>query len=140
MIVGSVSAEARIFSADITPPPVVFSTRRMPTRTIQALAGVCDLFLHLADKVNLAAMLATLREDYRIRRIVCEGGGTLMHALLADGLVDEIHATLCPILFGGAKAPTLTGIAGDFLPRGTRLRLAEMLPAGDECFTRWRVV
>jgi riboflavin-specific deaminase-like protein len=136
---GRLSPAARVFTCDL-PHPVVFSTRKMPTRTCTALAPVCDLFLHLADTVNLAAMLATLREEYRIKRLVCEGGGTLFRALLAADLVDELHLTICPRIFGSAKAPTLTGIAGDWLPKSTQLKLAELLPAGDECFTRWRVV
>ncbi len=136
---GRISPVNRVFTSGL-PPAVVFSTRRMSTHTCTALAGVCDLFLHLADSVNLPAMLATLREEYRVKRLVCEGGGTLFKALLAADLVDELHLTLCPLIFGSAKATTLTGIAGDWLPKSTHLRLAEMLPAGDDFFTRWRVV
>ncbi len=136
---GRLSPEARVFTSGL-PPPVVFSTRRMSTRTCTALSGVCDLFIHLADAVNLAAMLATLREEYRIKRLVCEGGGTLLKALLAQDLVDELHLTICPLVFGGGKAATLTGIAGDWLPHSVKLKLAGMIPVGDECFTRWRVV
>ncbi len=136
---GRLNARASFFTSGL-PMPVVFTTRRITTRTCTALTGMCDLFLQLAEKVNLAAALATLREDYGIKRLVCEGGGTLLRAMLAADLVDELHVTLCPRIFGGKKAPTLTGIASDFLPRSTQLRLAEMLPVGDECFTRWRVV
>ncbi len=136
---GRLSPESRVFTSGL-PPAVVFSTRRMPTRTCTALAGVCDLFLHLAESVNLGAMMATLREEYRVKRLVCEGGGTLLKALLAADLVDELHITLCPLIFGGAKAATLTGIAGDYLPASVRLKLVEMLPVGSECFTRWRVL
>jgi riboflavin biosynthesis pyrimidine reductase len=97
------------------------------------------LYLHLAPKVNLRAMLLTLQEDYAVRRVVCEGGGTLLRALLEDDLVDELHVTFCPRIFGGRKAPTLTGVAGDFLPRSAVLRLIDFEPIGDELFTRWRI-
>jgi hypothetical protein len=59
-------------------------------------------------------MLATLRADYGVRRVVCEGGPRLFRALLEEQLVDELHLTLAPRIFGGAGAPTLTGLAGDF--------------------------
>jgi riboflavin-specific deaminase-like protein len=137
---GRISAEARVFCADVPNVPVVFSTRRMPTRTVQSLAGVCDLFLHLADEVNLAAMLATLREDYGVRRVVCEGGGALLRSLIAADLVDELHTTICPRIFGGRKAPTLTGSAGEFLPQSAALRLVEISGESGEWFTRWRVI
>jgi 2,5-diamino-6-(ribosylamino)-4(3H)-pyrimidinone 5'-phosphate reductase len=135
---GRLSPEWKVFSADL-PPPIVFTTRQMPTRTISALTGRCDLYLHLSEAVNLAAALATLREDYGVKRLVCEGGGTLLRALLELDLVDELHATLCPQVFGGKGAPTLTGVAGAFLPKAVELRLAEMAVEGAECFTRWKV-
>ena len=111
----------------------------MPTRTVSALTGHCDLYLHLAEKVNLASALATLREDYGVKRLVCEGGATLLRSLVEADLVDELHVTLCPRVFGGLGAPTLTGLAGEFLPKAVELRLAEMKVEGAECFTRWQV-
>jgi riboflavin biosynthesis pyrimidine reductase len=111
----------------------------MPVRIINLLAPLSDLYLHLAPKVNLRAMLLTLQEDYAVRRVVCEGGGTLLRALLEDDLVDELHVTFCPRVFGGRKAPTLTGAAGDFLPHSAFLRLIDFEPINGELFTRWRV-
>lgn len=136
---GKLSAESRAFTSGL-PAAVVFSTRQMTSRTMQSLAGVCDLWLHLADEVNLDEMLTTLREDYEVKKLICEGGPSLLRSLLVADLVDELHVTLCPVLFGGVKAPTLTGLAGEFLPGSTQLRLAELLPVGEECFTRWTVV
>ncbi len=136
---GKLSAESRVFTCGL-PAPVVFSTRRMSARTMESLAKVADLWIHLAEEVNLAEVLTTLREDYGVKRLVCEGGGTLLRVLAAAKLLDELHLTVCPLIFGGAKAPTLTGIAGDFLPESTALRLVEMVPLDGECFTRWRVV
>ena len=119
-------------------PIVIFSTTAMPARNRVVLAQKADLFLHEFRAVNLPPALATLRGDYGIRTLVCEGGGTLFRSLLAADLVDELHVTICPRVFGG-RAPTLTGAIGDFLPKEKALRLLEMRPLGDECFTRWRI-
>jgi riboflavin-specific deaminase-like protein len=136
---GRIDPSLRIFQT-AGAPIVVFTTRRMPASTRAALAGKADLFLHEGREVNLALALAILREDYGVRRLVCEGGGALLRSFAAADLLDEIHLTLCPRFFGGRAAPTLTGVPSSFLPAAIELRLVEMLPSGDECFTRWRVI
>jgi riboflavin-specific deaminase-like protein len=120
-------------------PLIIFSTRRMPARTRSALEKRATVHLHETPEIDLRAMLATLRKTHGIRRIVCEGGPRLFHALLSHELVDEIHLTFCPRIFGGMRAPTLTGKAADYLPRSVRCTLAEMEVIADECFARYRV-
>ena len=135
---GRISPALRVFEKDFS-PIVIFSTTKMPARTRAALAEKADLWLHESNAVNLPALLATLRAEYRVKRLVCEGGPRLFRALLAENLVDEIHLTLAPRLFGGLRAPTLTGLPGAFLPRSTRCTLREMKVVNDECFLRYRV-
>ena len=135
---GRIDTALRIFEKDFS-PIVIFSTTRMPDRTRAALAGRADVWLHESEAVNLAAMLATLRQDYGVKRLVCEGGAQVLRSLLAADLVDEIHATFCPRIFGGTDAPTLTGVAPDFFPKSIALKLQKMEVIGDECFLRYRV-
>jgi riboflavin-specific deaminase-like protein len=135
---GRINPALRLF-AETFSPIVIFSTTRMPARARAALAARADLWLHESPSVNLAVMLATLRADYGVRRIVCEGGAQIFRALLAAGLVDELHVTLCPRIFGGQKAPTLTSLPGPFLPTSVPLALRKMEVIGDECFLRYRV-
>lgn len=136
---GRIEPGLRVFAHDFS-PIVLFSTRRMPVAIRQRLAPVADLWLHEGSSVNLAAALSTLRCDYHVRRIVCEGGPRLLRALLEADLVDELHLTLAPRLFGGLKAPTLTGLPGPFLARSTRCRLVQREVIDGECFLRYRVL
>jgi 5-amino-6-(5-phosphoribosylamino)uracil reductase len=84
-------------------------------------------------------MMETLRSHYGVKRLVCEGGAQIFRSLLTAGLVDEIHLTCVPRIFGGLAAPTLTGLAGDFLPRSAELRLRSMEVVDGECFLRYKV-
>ena len=135
---GRIAPTLRVFTKDFS-PVVLFSTTRMTARTRAALATKADLWLHESRTVDLPTMLAILRADYCVQRLVCEGGPRLLRALLTEKLVDEINLTLCPLIFGGTGAPTLSGLAGDFLPRSTRCTLREMQVVEGECFLRYRV-
>lgn len=121
-------------------PIIIFSTKRMPEAVREALASKATLHFENASTVDLRRMLATLRRKHGVRRVVCEGGPQLFRSLLENDLIDEIHMTFCPRIFGSAKAPTITGPAGAYLPASVRCTLRAMEVVGDECFLRYRVV
>lgn len=135
---GRIDPALRIFEKDFS-PIVIFSTTRMPARAQTSLSAVSDLWLYDAPAVALPDMLATLRAEYGVKRLVCEGGAQVFRSLLVAGLVDEIHVTFAPRIFGGKDAPTLTGIAREFLPASIPLQLRQMEVIEDECFLRYRV-
>jgi len=135
---GRIDPALRIFTETFS-PIVIFATTRMPARVRTALAGRADVWLYEGASVDFADLLLTLRREYGVRRLVCEGGSQIFRALLEGGLVDEIHATLCPRIFGGTAAPTLTGPAGGFLPQGVPLTLRKMEVRNGECFVEYRV-
>ena len=136
---GRIAPTLRVFQT-AGAPIVIFTTKKMPAKTRAALASVADIFLHPTPTVDLTLALAILRADYGVKRLVCEGGGSLLRSFAAEDLLDELHLTFCPLVFGGSTAPTLTGVPGKFLPKSTQLKLIGMKRAGDECFTRWIVV
>jgi riboflavin-specific deaminase-like protein len=113
---------------------IAFSTRRMPRKLRLAVARVADLWIFDSPAIDVPAMLRILQRDYRVRTIVCEGGPRLFCALLKADAVDELHLTWTPLIFGGARAPTLTGIPGQFLPQTVHFRLKQMQVHGQECF------
>jgi riboflavin biosynthesis pyrimidine reductase len=54
-------------------------------------------------------------------------------------LIDQLNLTLAPYMFGGAKAPTLTGLSKEFLSHSVRCSLVEMRTSGEECFLTYRI-
>ena len=119
---------------------VIFSTKRMPKEVRTALREK-NATLHLSETkdVDLVEMLRILRRDYKVRRVACEGGPILFRSLLELGLVDELNLTIAPYLFGGADAPTLTGLSKEFLPASMHCVMTDMRVVGDECFLTYRI-
>jgi riboflavin-specific deaminase-like protein len=120
-------------------PILIFSTRRMRKKTQAALKDKATLHLTEAAEVDLAAMLEILRSKYKVRRLACEGGPTLFRALLERGLIDQLNLTIAPYMFGGAKAPTLTGLSKEFLPASVPCSLVDMRTIGEECYLTYRI-
>jgi riboflavin-specific deaminase-like protein len=118
---------------------IIFSTRRMPKKFETALRREAILHLSKSEHVDLAGMLRTLRDEYKVRTVACEGGATLFRSLLERGLIDQLNLTIAPYLFGGAGAPTLTGLSKKFLPESVHCTLTGMRVIGDECFLTYRI-
>jgi riboflavin-specific deaminase-like protein len=136
---GRIDHQLKIFQSDIS-PVLIFSTKRMPKEVRSALREKnATLHLSEAKEVDLAEMLRILRRDYKVRRVACEGGPILFRSLLEVGLVDELSLTIAPYLFGGADAPTLTGLSKEFLPAGVHCVMTDMRVVGDECFLTYRI-
>jgi riboflavin-specific deaminase-like protein len=135
---GRIDNRLKIFQSTIS-PILIFSTTRMPKKTQAALKRKATLHLTKSAEIDLAAMLGTLLSKYNVCRLACEGGPTLFRALLERGLIDQLNLTITPYMFGGAKAPTLTGLSKAFLPASIHCSLIGMRTAGDECFLTYRI-
>jgi 2,5-diamino-6-(ribosylamino)-4(3H)-pyrimidinone 5'-phosphate reductase len=135
---GKIDDRLKIFQSDVS-PIIIFSTKQMPWKNQEALRERATLHLTSASGVNLAEMLKTLRDQYKVRTVACEGGPTLFRSLLEQGLVDQLNLTIAPFLFGGAKAPTLTGLSKKFLPKSVLCSLTHLRIVGEECFLTYRI-
>jgi riboflavin-specific deaminase-like protein len=135
---GRIDHRLNIFQSTAS-PIIIFSTKRMPRKYQRALEKKATLHLSKAEHVDLARMLQTLRNKYKVRTLECEGGPTLFRALLEQDLIDQLNLTIAPYLFGGAKAPTLTGVSKEFLPASVHCSLSNMRTIGDECFLTYRI-
>jgi len=136
---GEIDPNLRVFTKSFS-PIVIFSTTRMPLPIREALAGKAILHLDKSDHVDLVEMMLTLRKEHGVKRLVCEGGAQAFRSLLEADLVDELHVTICPRVFGGVKAPTITGLAGAYLPSSKKLKLRDMEVHDGECFLRYKVL
>jgi riboflavin-specific deaminase-like protein len=135
---GRIEPGLNIFQTEIS-PIVIFSTIRMPVRYQKLLRAKATLHLSDAPAVDLRWMLQQLRSEYKVHSVACEGGATLFRALLEQDLVDQLNLTIAPCLFGGARAPTLTGLSKEFFPHSIRCSLTEMRTVGAECFLTYRI-
>ena len=105
---------------------LIFTTLRTPAEQIELLekAGA-EVLISGKRRVDLSAMLESLY-IYGYRRILVEGGGTLLAAFFRLGLVDELSIYIAPRIFGGAKAPTLADGRGFPAEQAPLLRLMEV--------------
>ncbi|HEY9908308.1 MAG TPA: RibD family protein [Thermosynechococcaceae cyanobacterium] len=75
-----------------------------------------------------------------IKKLAVLGGGTLVASLLEVGAIDELWITICPLLLGGATAPTLVEGSGFPQTIAPRLQLLEVKTINQEVFLHYRVV
>jgi riboflavin biosynthesis pyrimidine reductase len=90
--------------------------------------------LHETPEGGLAGVLRSLRHDYDLRSLLCEGGPALFDAMLAQSLVDELFLTLAPALVGGEEIGITTGPG---LPGLLALRLASAFERDGHLFLRY---
>lgn len=123
-------------------PTLVLVTHRAPAHRVRALRAVATEVAAFGNQqLDLPAALQWLHQQWGVRRLVCEGGATLNDALFQARLVDELHLTACPFVFGGHLAPTLAeGLGTPSLPQATRLRLHHLRRVQNEVFLVYQVL
>ena len=132
---GSLSPQAAVFQERFS-PIVVLTTEQANTSKLKALRGVADEVAVFGEtELDVVAALRWLRARWHVRRLLCEGGGDLNDALFRAGVVDELHLTICPLVFGGRAAPTMAEGQGQArLEDAFRLRLKSRRRVEDEVF------
>jgi len=136
---GSINPRAAIFKKRFSPIIVLTTARASETklrylRAVANEASVCG-----KSEINFPAALRWLRAKWGVKRLLCEGGGELNDALFHAGLVDELHLTICPKVFGGSKAPTIADGKGfGRLAEAAQLQIGSFKRVGDEVFAVFR--
>ena len=131
--------QARIFETKGAPVLILVSGRA-GARRLKALRAVADQVKVCGrTEIDFRQALAWLRQSWKVKRLLCEGGGELNDALLRAGVVDELHVTITPFIFGGRAAPTIADGRGAVrLSRATHLQLQSARHRGQELFLVYR--
>jgi riboflavin-specific deaminase-like protein len=133
---GSINLRAQVFQHRFS-LIIILTTRRVDARRLKQLRALADVVKICGrNEINFRAAFRWLRKQWRVKRLLCEGGGELNDAVFRAGLVDELHLTICPKIFGGRRAPTIADGHGlRHLARAARFRLKSTRRNGNELFT-----
>jgi riboflavin-specific deaminase-like protein len=136
---GSIDPNAAIFQKRFSPILILTTERASKSKLNQLLCLVDEVMICGKTQIDFAAALRHLRRKWNVKRLLCEGGGELNAALFRARLVDELHLTICPKIFGGRHAPTIAeGDNPQRLAHAAQLELKSLRRAGDELFLTYR--
>jgi 2,5-diamino-6-(ribosylamino)-4(3H)-pyrimidinone 5'-phosphate reductase len=136
---GTIDPNAEIFRHRFS-PIIILTSERAPDRKLRRLRELADA-VKVCGKtaVDFVSSLRWLREKWNVKQLLCEGGGEVNGALFKADLVDEVHLTLCPLIFGGRDGPTLADGSGvERLCDAARMRLVSMKRNGKGLFLVYR--
>jgi riboflavin-specific deaminase-like protein len=132
---GSIDPCSEIFKHRFS-PIIVLTTRRISKvnwKRLNALVG--EVKICGEREIDFPMALRWLRAKWNVQRLLCEGGGELHGTLVHAGLVDELHLTICPKIFGGRPAPTIADDKGILsLTDAAQFKLQSSQRVGDELF------
>jgi riboflavin-specific deaminase-like protein len=132
---GTLNPKADIFRYRFS-PIIVLTSARASVRNLRRLREVADDVEIFGDaEMDFEKAFRWLEKKWRVKNILCEGGGELNAVLIRQNLVDEIYVTVCPLIFGGRRAPTLAdGVGVSSVDQATKLRLKSLKRIGQELF------
>ncbi len=87
-----------------------------------------------AGSLTPAVALAHLHRERGVRSLLCEGGPSLLHELVAAGLVDDLVLTIAPLLIAGDGRSIVNG---DRFDPPARFALRSVLRAVDHLFLHY---
>lgn len=138
---GTINPRAEIFKHRFS-PIIILTTERAGKAGLERLRGLADEVKVCGDQeLDFNYALRWLRGQWRVKRLLCEGGGEVNGALFRAGLVNEVHLTLAPVIFGGRNAPTMAdGEGAKKLADATSLKIKSLKRIGNELFLVYQVV
>lgn len=125
-------AGAALAAGDGGARTIIVTCEAAPADRVESLQETCDVVVAGTDRVDLASAMAQLH-DLGADVVLCEGGPSVLGALFAADIVDELCLTLAPVV-GGDPLPVAVVPDGADLRRG---RVVHVLQAGDDLFLRY---
>jgi riboflavin biosynthesis pyrimidine reductase len=127
-------------SLDVPSEVGLFAEADAVVRVYTARAGAvaargATVHVHAMADPSPRAALQHLRAEAGVRAVACEGGPTLLRALVADGCLDDLLLTLAPLLAAGEEVRPLEGPP---LVPPAGLALEQVLRAGDHLVLHYR--
>ena len=136
---GSINPREEIFKKHFS-PVIILTTARASKNKLRQLRAIADEVKVCGRReINFRAALRWLRAKWSVKRLLCEGGGELNDALFRAGLVDELHLTICPKIFGGSAAPSIADGGGFHrLAEAALFQIKSFKLVGNEVFAVFR--
>lgn len=137
---GSLDPGAEIFRHRFS-PIIILTTARIPSKQRRDLESIADCVKVCGRaEIDFTEALRWLKREWKVTRLLCEGGGELNDALFRSQLVHELNLTICPLLLGGRSAPTIADGAGrSLLKEAAGFNLKSILPVHGELFAVYTV-
>lgn len=114
---------------------IAYTTDEAATKLRERLKGLADV-VAVGTEPDFGRMLDDLGER-GVARLMVEGGSSVHTAFLSQGLADELHLAIAPLIVGQTAAPPFLNSAA--YPGGPRrrMKLAEVIPIGDVVVLRY---
>src|SRR3989344_1224645 len=92
-------------------------------------------------EIDLVKLINFLTKKLKARRILMEGGPTLLGSFLRDNLINELFLTVSPKIVGNEKGKTLTLVENTLFPAMSikNLKILSVKVIGDELFLRYKI-
>ena len=127
--------ESKYF-AEALEPPIVVTCEAAPADRLLAARKVAEVLVAGDGVVSPGRMVEAL-VGLGHRRLLCEGGPTLLAMVAADGVLDELCLTIAPILVAGPSRRILDGPVLDPAPK---MALTQLLQDDDDLlYARYEV-
>jgi riboflavin-specific deaminase-like protein len=104
---GSVDLNSEIFKHRFSPILILTTESAGSARLREMERAGAELHISAGHKIDFQSAFQWLFDAWKVRTLLCEGGGALNGSLFDQQLVDEVYLTICPLLIGGRSSPTM---------------------------------